>query len=130
MLVHRIHTGANLPALGAGYTVVGFGGSHNDFTTVHYPAMGPTGATGDTRNCSMCHVNGSEQLLPAGKNPVVDPQGPINPDKPITAACTGCHADLATASHALSNTGTLGESCAVCHKNGAQFSVNSQHAQY
>jgi OmcA/MtrC family decaheme c-type cytochrome len=130
MLVHRIHTGDNLPALGASYTVVGFGGSHNDFTDVRYPAMGPTGSTGDTRNCSMCHTGGSEQILPFGKNKVVDPQGPINPDQPITAACTGCHADLPTYSHALANTDSLGESCTVCHKSGAQFSVSSVHAQY
>lgn len=130
MLVHRIHTGENLAALGSGYTVVGYGGSHNDFSDVKYPAMSPTGSTGDTRNCSMCHTGGSEQNLPITKNSVVDPQGPINPNKPVAAACTGCHADLPTYSHALANTDTLGESCTVCHKSGAQFSVNSVHAQY
>ena len=35
---------------------------------------------GDTQNCSLCHTNGSEQNLPIGLNPVVDPQGWINPD--------------------------------------------------
>ncbi|MDE3195526.1 MAG: hypothetical protein KGN84_04230, partial [Acidobacteriota bacterium] len=130
MLVHRIHTGENLPALGASYTVVGYGGSHNDFTDVAFPAMGPTGKTDDTRNCSMCHTGGSEQNLPVGKNKVTDPQGPINPDQPITGACTGCHADLPTYSHALANTSSLGESCTVCHKSGAEFSVSSVHAQY
>jgi OmcA/MtrC family decaheme c-type cytochrome len=130
LLVHRIHTGDNLPALGRTYTVVGFGGSHNDFTDVRYPAMSPTGTPGDRRNCSMCHVNGSETNLPLGLNPTIDPQGPINPDPAITAACTGCHADKPSAAHAQSLTDSLGESCTVCHNSTSQFSVSSVHAQY
>jgi OmcA/MtrC family decaheme c-type cytochrome len=130
LLIHRIHTGDNLPALGRNYTVVGFGGSHNDFSDVRYPAMGPTGAVGDTRNCSMCHTGGSEANLPLGKNAVTDPQGPISPILPIASACTGCHADTPVAAHALSNTNSLGESCTVCHKTGAEFSIGSVHAQY
>jgi len=129
LLVHRIHTGARLPALGAGYTVIGYGGSVNDFTTVLYPALGPTGST-DTRNCAMCHVNSSYLNLPLGKNPVVDPQGPINPVQPITSACTGCHADTASSAHALANTDSLGESCTVCHSSGAAYAVDQVHAQY
>jgi OmcA/MtrC family decaheme c-type cytochrome len=130
MLVHRIHTGEKLAAKGSSYTVVGFGGSHNDFSDVTYPAMSPTGATGDARNCSMCHVSGSEQTLPLGKNAVVDPQGPVNPNQAIAGSCVGCHADRPTASHTLSNTDSLGESCTICHRTGAQFSVGSVHAQY
>jgi OmcA/MtrC family decaheme c-type cytochrome len=130
LLVHRIHTGDNLPALGRTYTVVGFGGSHNDFTDVRYPAMSPTGTPGDRRNCSMCHVNGSETNLPLGLNPTTDPQGPINPDPAITAACTGCHADKPSAAHAQAMTDSLGESCTVCHSSTSQFSVSSVHAQY
>ncbi len=129
LLVHRIHTGDNLPATRP-YVVVGFRGSHNDFSDVRYPAMSPTGSPGDTRNCSMCHVGGSEQNLPLGLNAVIDPQGPINPIQAIASACTGCHVDIATASHALSNTTSLGESCTVCHSAGAQFSVGQVHAQY
>lgn len=130
LLVHRIHTGDNLAALGRNYTVVGFGGSHNDFGDVRYPAMSSTGSVGDTRNCSVCHSAGSEATLPLGKNAVVDPQGPISPVQAITSACTGCHADTPVASHALANTDSLGESCTVCHKTGAQFSIGSVHAQY
>ena len=91
LLIHRIHTGEHLAADGKSYTVVGFGGSHNDFTEVRYAAMSPTGTPGDLRNCAMCHVNGSEQILTRLQNDVMDPQGPINPVKPITSACTGCH---------------------------------------
>jgi OmcA/MtrC family decaheme c-type cytochrome len=129
LLVHRIHTGENLPP-NRPYIVVGFGGSHNDFSDVRYPALSPTGAPGDRRNCAMCHINGSEQNLPTGLNPVVDPQGPINPVQPVTSACTGCHVDTPTASHALANTTPLGESCEVCHGSGASFSVSQVHAQY
>jgi OmcA/MtrC family decaheme c-type cytochrome len=129
LMVHRIHTGANLPA-NRPYVVVGFGGSHNDFSGVLYAAMSPKGSTGDTRNCAMCHVNGSELNLPAGLNAVTDPQGPINPVQPITSACTGCHVDIATASHALSNTNQLGESCPVCHASGSAYAVDQVHAQY
>jgi OmcA/MtrC family decaheme c-type cytochrome len=128
LLVHRIHTGENLPP-SRPYIVVGFGGSHNDFSDVRYPALAPNGAPGDRRNCSMCHINGSEQNLPTGLNAVVDPQGPINPVQAVTSACTGCHLDTATASHALSNTSSLGESCEVCHGSGGAFSVSKVHAQ-
>jgi OmcA/MtrC family decaheme c-type cytochrome len=130
LLVHRIHFGENMQASKRTYVVVGFGGSHNDFSDTLFPALSPTGAPTDTRNCSLCHVNDSELNLPLGLNPVIDPQGPINPIQPIASACTGCHVDIPTASHALSNTSTLGESCTVCHSSGAEFAVDKVHAQY
>lgn len=130
LMVHRIHTGEKLQADGRSYVVVGFGGSHNDFSDVRYPAMSPAGAAGDTRNCAMCHINGTEQILPESRNAVTDPQGPINPIQPVASACTGCHVKISTASHSLANTTTLGESCAVCHSSTAAFSVGQVHAQY
>jgi OmcA/MtrC family decaheme c-type cytochrome len=132
MLVHRIHFGPNAAADGAKnpYIVVGFGGSHNDFSTTLFPPLSPTGAPGDTRNCSMCHINGSEQNLPLGKNQVVDPQGWINPDQPIAGACSGCHTSGPEASHFLSNTTSLGEACTVCHSSGGVEAVDQVHAQY
>jgi OmcA/MtrC family decaheme c-type cytochrome len=130
LLVHRIHTGENLLADNRSYVVVGFGGSHNDFSDVRYPAMSPTGAAGDTRNCSMCHVNGSEQNLPTGRNAVLDPQGPINPIQPIASACTACHVKISTASHALTQTSVLGESCETCHGTDDTAAVGKVHAQY
>jgi OmcA/MtrC family decaheme c-type cytochrome len=132
LLVHRIHYGVNMQAFNRTYIVVGFGGSHNDFSGTLFPAMAPNGRATDTRNCSLCHVNSTEQddLALTGLHDVVDPQGPINPVKPITSACTGCHVDLPTASHALANTTSLGESCVVCHGTGAAFAVDQVHAQY
>jgi OmcA/MtrC family decaheme c-type cytochrome len=130
LMVHRIHTGENLVADKRAYTIVGFGGSHNDFTDVRYPAMSPQGAPGDRRNCSMCHINGSEQILPTGLNAVVDPQGPLNPIQAVASACTGCHVKITTASHALSQTTILGESCETCHAADDDFAVAKVHAQY
>ena len=130
LLVHRIHYGINMQAFNRTYVVVGFGGSHNDFSSTLFPAMSPTGVATDTRNCSLCHVNSSEQTLPIGKNQVVDPQGPINPVQAVASACSGCHVDLPSASHFLANTTTLGESCTVCHSAGAAYAVDQVHAQY
>lgn len=133
LLVHRIHYGINMQTSNRSYVVVGFGGSHNDFSDVLFPAMSPTGSSTDTRNCSLCHINGTEQndLALTNLNPVVDPQGPINPVQPFTSACTGCHLDTATASHALANTSTsLGEACSVCHSSDDSIAVSKVHAQY
>ncbi len=132
LLVHRIHYGINMQAFNRTYIVVGYGGSHNDFSGTLFPALSPTGEATDTRNCSLCHVNSTEQndLTLTGLNKVVDPQGPINPIQPISSACSGCHVDLPSASHMLSNTTSLGEACAVCHSSGAAFAVDQVHAQY
>jgi len=132
MLVHRIHFGPNATADGAKYpyVVVGFGGSHNDFSTTLFPPLNPNGSPGDTENCSLCHINGSEQTLPLGKNPVVNPQGWINPVQAIAGACGGCHTSESESSHFLANTTSLGESCTVCHSAGAAYAVDQVHAQY
>ncbi len=132
LLVHRIHYGINMQAANRSYVVVGFGGSHNDFSGTLFPAMGPTGAATDTENCSLCHINSTEQndLTITGLNPVTDPQGPVNPNQPFSSACSGCHVDLPAASHMLSNTTSLGEACAVCHTSGAAYAVDQVHAQY
>lgn len=131
LLVHRIHDGVNMLASNRTFVVVGFGGSHNDFSNTLFPAMSPTGAATDLQNCSLCHVNSSEQtaLTLTGLNPVTDPQGPINPVQPKSSACSGCHVDLASASHFLSNTTVLGEACSVCHGTGAAYAVDQVHAQ-
>jgi len=132
LLVHRIHYGINMQAVNRTYVVIGYGGSINDFSSNLFPALSPTGAATDTENCSLCHVNSTEQndLTLTGLLQVTDPQGPINPVGPFTSACTGCHMDLASASHALSNTTVLGEACSVCHASGAVEAVDQVHAQY
>jgi OmcA/MtrC family decaheme c-type cytochrome len=140
-MIHSIHTGEKLGAAGLDYVIVGHGGSHNSFgaafasvpasipnTGVLYPAM-INGTVGDTANCSMCHVNGSEAVLPVGKNPVYDPAALINPVPATTSACTACHFDMATMAHAVINTDPkFGESCTVCHAAGAAYDVTAVHA--
>ena len=130
LMVHKIHTGANLQSqFNETYVVVGYGGSHNDFSDVLYPAMDSKGNTGDTTNCAMCHVNGSEANFPIGKNPVVDPQGLLSPAPATTSACTACHQKTSAYAHAVSNTDPkFGESCNVCHGSGAEFDVDKMHA--
>jgi OmcA/MtrC family decaheme c-type cytochrome len=131
-LVHRIHFGPNAAADGAKspYVVVGFGGSVSDFSNTLFPPLSPTGSAGDTENCSMCHTGGSEQNLPVGLNPVVDPQGWINPIQRTAGACSGCHTSESESSHFLANTSSLGEACNVCHTSGAAYAVDQVHAQY
>lgn len=131
LLVHRIHYGVNQPS-NRPYIVIGYGGSVNNFSGILFPALTPTGSATDTENCSLCHVNSTEQndLSLSNLNPVTDPQGPINPVQPFTSACTGCHMDTSTAAHALSNTTTLGEACVICHGTGGAYAVDQEHAQY
>ena len=143
MMVHKIHTGLNLKdQFSQDYVIVGFGGSHNSFgvafasvpasipnTGVRYPAMGPTGAVQDTAQCYVCHTNGSEAVLPIGKNAVIDPQGLLNPAPTTTSACTACHLNQSAFAHAAVNTDPkFGESCDVCHGTGAAFGATQVHA--
>jgi OmcA/MtrC family decaheme c-type cytochrome len=139
LLVHRIHDGVNAAINPGGppkypYIVVGFGGSHNDFSGVLFPVMSPAGDATYMQNCAVCHTNGSEQNLPIGLNPVQDPQGWIqgatgNPVQPASSACSGCHVSEGESAHFLANTDILGESCNVCHAAGAQYAVDAVHAQ-
>jgi len=127
-MIHHIHGGADIKAYtGASYIVVGYGGSHNDFSNVLYPVMNSSGAVENIGYCEKCHVNGSEQNLPEGLNAMVDPQSPVNPMPRVTADCTACHAQLSTLSHAQSNTTALGESCIICHGPNGAYSVAIDH---
>jgi OmcA/MtrC family decaheme c-type cytochrome len=138
LMVHKIHTGLNLHAnfnqdyvVGSTSYGVAFASVPASIpnTGVRYPAMGPTGAVQDTALCYVCHANGSEAVLPIGKNPVVDPQGLLNPAPTTTSACTACHLNQSAYAHASSNTDPkFGESCDVCHSTGAQFDVTQVHA--
>ncbi len=132
LMVHKIHTGEKQAEAGLTYTVVGFGGSHNEFNEVRYPAMSPSGAVGDTAKCYMCHVQtpvATEGILPIGKNNVSDPQGLLTTAPATTSACTACHFQRSAYAHAVLNTSTIfGESCDVCHATGAEFDVDKVHA--
>jgi OmcA/MtrC family decaheme c-type cytochrome len=125
VLVHSIHFGENLAAAGATYKI-----GNSDFSDVRYPAMSPQGRTLTTKNCAMCHVNGSEAVFPIGKNPVKDPGAQMDPAPATTAACAACHVTRSNMAHmALQTDSKFGESCDVCHAKGAEFDVQKMHAQ-
>jgi OmcA/MtrC family decaheme c-type cytochrome len=130
LMIHKIHTGEKMTTdFNTNYTIVGFGGSHNDFSDVRYPVMSDTGTEGDTAKCDMCHVNSSEANFPIGKNAVLDTQGRISPVAATTSACTACHQKLSSLAHAVAQTDPkFGESCDVCHAQGADFDVLKEHA--
>jgi OmcA/MtrC family decaheme c-type cytochrome len=132
LLVHRLHDGVNAAADSPKhpYIVVGYMGSHNDFSGTLFPVMSPAGEATYMQNCAMCHVNSTEQNdlpLMGNLHQVTDPQGWTNPVGPISSACGGCHVSKDEASHFLANTDSLGESCSVCHSAGAQFAVDAEH---
>src|ERR1035437_6377624 len=129
LMIHKIHTGVTMKTFNRTYIIVGFGGSHNDFTGVRYPAMTPTGGVADTAKCYMCHVTSTEAIFPEGLNAVLDTQGPISPVAATTSACTACHQNLSALAHAVAQTDPkFGESCDVCHGTGAAFDVDQVHA--
>ena len=118
-MIHKIHTGKELTSE---YTVYGFGGVPFDFTKIGYP--------GDRRDCTQCHVGGSENLPLRGERlQVKDPRGLLTEIGPVTAACTSCHTTRDALSHALANTTAIGESCAACHGANSEFSVSKVHAR-
>jgi OmcA/MtrC family decaheme c-type cytochrome len=116
-MVHRIHMGV---ALDQPYAAGGTTGT--DFTGTRF--------SGDPRNCAKCHVNNSYLLpLPDGLIPTKAPRFFYSPMQPTAAACLGCHNGEDAATHAYVMTTPLGESCAVCHQEGADFAVTKMHAQ-
>jgi hypothetical protein len=125
VLIHRLHTGDTAEPGGqmTPFVVFGFGGRSNDFSGVRYPA--------DLRDCGKCHVNNSsDPPVPDTRISVTNPRDFINPTPPTTAACTACHTIKDASAHAAAMTSSsLGESCGVCHGQGADFSVEQVHAR-
>ncbi|MDX1982601.1 MAG: OmcA/MtrC family decaheme c-type cytochrome [Bryobacteraceae bacterium] len=118
-MIHRIHTGNQQTRP---YSIFGFGNTEHDYSHAGYPGIGS--------ECSMCHVNNSHRLpLADGLLPVNDPRGYNAKPGPESAACTGCHASKAAASHAAINSNAIGESCSACHGLNSQFSVDKVHAR-
>lgn len=118
LMIHRIHAGK---AQVRDYTVYGFGNTPHNYNHVGFPA--PLSA------CTLCHVNGSENVPTKATANIVDPRGLINPVGAATGACTGCHTSRDAASHALANTSALGESCGACHGVGKSSAVSKVHAR-
>lgn len=129
ILVHRIHLGDQASTMAGGenaqyqpFVIWGFGASQVDLSSAAFP--------GNIQACQKCHTNGSQELpLPATRINVNTPHAFINPAPPTTAACTACHIAQSASAHALGNINSLGESCDVCHGQGAAFAVDQVHAQ-
>ena len=110
--IHSIHRGENL----ANPYILGT----TNYQSVRFP--------GDLRDCTACHNTGTYMVENVGAKALVASTGGFTPTTPpISAACQGCHDDVATASHALANTTVLGESCKACHASGEEFSVDRVH---
>jgi hypothetical protein len=119
-MIHRIHTGEEFSRE---LTIFGFGGTPHNYNEVRYPR--------ERTDCAACHLDGSQLLpLPGNLASTVDPRGLINPAPPVTGACLSCHDNLPAAAHAdLATSPTYGESCDVCHGQGAEFAVDKLHAR-
>ena len=116
-MIHRIHSGEELSR---DFTVYRSRGVFN-FNGVRFPA--------DRRDCAKCHVNKSNQLpLPEGLANTVAPREFYSPLGPTASACLGCHDGQDAAAHTYLMTAPFGESCAVCHEEGADFAVSKVHA--
>jgi OmcA/MtrC family decaheme c-type cytochrome len=119
-LIHKIHTGSNLTT---DFTVIGHGGSVNNYNGVGY--------VGDRRDCEKCHLPGTYDLpLPDGLITQTTPRDYLTTQGPATAACLSCHTTKAAASHAATMTSpTLGEACEACHGPNSEASVVKAHAR-
>ena len=120
-MVHRIHTGENLTQ---DFTIIGFGGSVNNFNEIRFP--------GDRRDCVKCHVPDSQQVSetpPPGLLPTTTLRDWYSPQQHYAAACLGCHDTKPAAAHAFVMTAPFGEACATCHGPDADFSVDRVHAR-
>jgi OmcA/MtrC family decaheme c-type cytochrome len=124
LMVHSIHFGDNLATAGTTYKI-----GTADFSDVRYPAFSLTGRPGDTTNCQMCHLPGTEAVFPIGLNPVKAPNLLMDPAPATTAACAACHTTRSNMAHMSAQIDPkFGESCDVCHDVNGQFSVVKEHA--
>jgi OmcA/MtrC family decaheme c-type cytochrome len=117
MLIHRIHTGAELEN---DYTVYGYRGSRHNYNEIHY--------VGDRRNCEKCHVGDSYEEA-RGNRDTITLQEFFSPMPPNSTACIGCHDSQATQAHAFLQIAPFGEACMACHGSENAFGVARVHAR-
>ena len=129
LMIHKIHTGENMTEFNQTYTIVGFGGSHNDFSEVRYPAMTLSG--GSCRHGQVLHVP-RQQLRSRFPDRQEQRDRSARQDEPGRRhhlGLHGCHMSLSALSHAVAQTDPkFGESCDVCHAVGKDFDVVKAHA--
>jgi OmcA/MtrC family decaheme c-type cytochrome len=101
-MIHKIHSGANLPSVedGTPYIIYGNNNSEHDYSHVEFPQ--------DTRNCQTCHTLSTAKLGPEAWNTV-----------PSRRACGSCHDDVnfeTGVGHGDDNLPMNSDvSCAGCH---------------
>lgn len=113
-MVHRIHYGANSPAVKAGtpYVLKGFGPEPVDFSAAVFPQFGGTtgGTIGEVRTCTVCHgappaAGSNEAKSPPDQFPAptmsaadyaqLAPNADNYKTAPSRAACGSCHNQIA-----------------------------------
>ncbi len=108
VMVHKLHSGADLPSVKAGkpYYIVGFQQNVTDFSTVGWPQ--------DTRNCQTCHSGAKD--------------GDNWKNAPSAAACTSCHdnVNLKTGENHPGGAQANDASCKGCHPadSGKEFDAS------
>ncbi len=142
VMIHKIHTGANLT--NKPYTITGFGSSVNDFSDVAFP--------GDRGDCQECHLdqtfllNPGHGILGSGILPTTERE--IGSTKnvtqtflttPIVSTCTSCHDNLGVnaagdgltgANHSIANIVAPENECVTCHGAGAAVDVQNVHLPF
>ncbi|RLQ21303.1 OmcA/MtrC family decaheme c-type cytochrome [Seongchinamella sediminis] len=117
VMIHKLHSGANLPSVGAGedYYIIGFRGSKHDYSMLHYPQ--------DIRNCVNCHAGSATG---AGRDDLVlTAQGDNWAEYPSAAACGSCHDGERAQGHIA---GQEEANCASCHSSsGFAGSIADSH---
>ncbi len=126
-LLHKIHRGREL-ANASSYTVVGFGAapypdnySPLTFSEIGFPVM-PDGV----KSCETCHGTSTAWKEPS---PRTHPDQ-ASPTRAWFAACNSCHDSSAAEAHAIVQTASGVESCAVCHGPGRAYDVEWAHGEF
>lgn len=101
-MIHKIHTGRDLPSVRAGrkYQLIGFGQAVHDYSKVGFSAYP------DTRNCVACHEQGKGAR-----------QENIWLTRPTRRACGSCHdtVNFATGEGHVNLPQLTDNQCATCH---------------
>jgi OmcA/MtrC family decaheme c-type cytochrome len=108
VLIHRIHGRSSTAA-----------GEQKEQDFKGYPA--------DPRDCSMCHINGSQELpILSGSRDSTPQRGEADPAEPAWVACWGCHGKKSASAHGHMNDSG---NCGACHGSGADFAVDKVHSR-